>query len=77
MKAVHLSPFHMYHTQIMSLDINLDDPSGVDSFNDKYLVSEFYFLNFFKFFFASAEFLKCRLFLVWMKCCEYVYSSTL
>lgn len=47
MKAVHLSPFHMYHTQIMSLDINLDDPSGVDSFNDKYSVSEFYFLNFF------------------------------
>lgn len=76
MKAVHLSPFHMYHTQIMSLDINLDDPSGVDSFNNKYSVPELLFFILF-YFFASAEFLKCRLFLVWMKCCEYVYSSTL
>lgn len=49
MKAVHLSPFHMYHTQIMSLDINLDDPSGVDSFNNKYSVPELLFFIFFIF----------------------------
>lgn len=46
MKAVHLSPFHMYHTQIMSLDINLDDPSGVDSFHNKYSVPELLFFIF-------------------------------
>lgn len=43
MKAVRFSPFHMYHTQIMSLDINLDYPFGVDSFNEEYSVPEYFF----------------------------------
>lgn len=56
MKAVHLSPFHMYHTQIMSLDINLDDPSGVDSFNDEYSVPELFFFKIFYFFLPVQNF---------------------